>query len=115
MTWGLVNSYQLTDSDKYPTASTIIGNSYNLGQSLMAVMQHFKWTQFALLYSTNDAQHRCRYIKDDIENVVNQEESIYISFQRSLVLNTVDNIKVALNLVKSRARSKCLIINSEFH
>uniref|UniRef100_A0A914QLF6 Receptor ligand binding region domain-containing protein n=1 Tax=Panagrolaimus davidi TaxID=227884 RepID=A0A914QLF6_9BILA len=103
-TWGLVNSYLLSDAEKYPTISTIIGNSYNLGQSLIAVMRQFKWTQFAMIYSTTDSQHRCRYIKDDIEDVVTNDDEIYISYQRSLTITTLDNIKVALNTIKTRAR-----------
>uniref|UniRef100_A0AC35FQD1 Guanylate cyclase n=1 Tax=Panagrolaimus sp. PS1159 TaxID=55785 RepID=A0AC35FQD1_9BILA len=67
-------------------------------------MRQFKWTQFAMIYSTTDSQHRCRYIKDDIEDVVTNDDEIFISFQRSLAITTLDNIKVALNQVKTRAR-----------
>ena len=105
MTWGLVNSYDLTNSDDYPTISTIVGTSRALGQALIQVMQNFDWKQFAFLYATNDPRNRCSYVKDDIETVLNDESDIFISYQRAVPDVTLSNVKEILNTVSTKARS----------
>ncbi|KAE9547016.1 hypothetical protein FO519_009771, partial [Halicephalobus sp. NKZ332] len=47
MTWGLVNSYELTNDYKYPTLSTIAGTSRALGSAIVEVMKQYNWEQFA--------------------------------------------------------------------
>ena len=106
MTWGLVNSFDLTNSDKYPTLSTIVGTSRVLGRAIVAVMKEFGWEQFAFLYGTNDIRNRCTYIRTDIETVVNEDDNIFISFQRAIADTSLQNLKTILTAVASKARSK---------
>lgn len=106
MTWGLVNSFDLTNSDKYPTLSTIVGTSRVLGRAIVAVMKQFNWKQFAFLYGTNDIRNRCTYIKNDIETVISNEADIFISYQRAIANTGLQNLKTILTTVSSRARSK---------
>ena len=106
MTWGLVNSFELTNLEKYPTLSTIVGTSRALGQSIVEVMKNFNWKQFAFLYATNDPRNRCGYIKDDIEMVLNDEPDIFISYQRAIANTNLDNLKTILANISTRARSE---------
>ena len=106
MTWGLVNSYELTDIDKYPTLSTIVGTSRVLGQAIVEVMKNFNWKQFAFLYATNDPRNRCGYIKDDIETVLNDEPDIFINYQRAVANTNLDNLKTILTTISTKARSE---------
>ena len=109
MTWGLVNSYELTNADKYPTVSTIVGTSRVLGQAIVEVMKNFDWKQFAFLYATNDPRNRCSYIKEDIEAVLNDATDIFISYQRAIPDVTLESVKEILTTVSTRARSKGFI------
>ena len=108
MTWGLVNSFDLTNLDKYPTISTIVGTSRALGQATVAVMKEFGWKQFAFLYGTNDSRNRCTYIRTDMETVVNNEDEIFISYQRAIADTSLQNLKTVLTTVASKARSKLI-------
>ena len=106
MTWGLVNSYDLTDMTKYPTLSTIVGTSRALGQALVEVMNNFKWKQFAFLYATTDPRNRCTYIRDDIQKAVNDESNLFISYQRAIDNTSLDNLKAILTTISKKARSE---------
>ena len=106
MTWGLVNSYDLTNLDKYPTVSTVVGTSRALGQAIVQVMKEFGWKQFAFLYGTNDVRNRCTYIRADIETVINDESEIFISYQRAIADTSLTNLKTIMTTVSTRARSE---------
>uniref|UniRef100_A0AC34RLA2 Guanylate cyclase n=1 Tax=Panagrolaimus sp. JU765 TaxID=591449 RepID=A0AC34RLA2_9BILA len=41
MTWAFVNSYRITDQDKYPTVSTIVGTTRALSQAWVLVMKKY--------------------------------------------------------------------------
>ncbi|KAE9553861.1 hypothetical protein FO519_002949, partial [Halicephalobus sp. NKZ332] len=104
MTWGLANSYELTNYDKYPTVSTIVGTSRVLGRAIVKVMQQYNWKQFAFLYGTNDPRNRCGFIKTDVETVINNESDIFISYQRAISNTSLENLKTVLTAVSTRAR-----------
>uniref|UniRef100_A0A7E4V6B7 Guanylate cyclase n=1 Tax=Panagrellus redivivus TaxID=6233 RepID=A0A7E4V6B7_PANRE len=107
-TWGAVYTSDLSDKDQYPTTSTIIGTSNSVATALQMIMKQYGWTQFALLYTTEDTQQRCRYMKNDIETVTNSDSELSISYQRAVFNMTYDVAKSVLTTVKSRARGTVL-------
>lgn len=111
MTWGSVNSNDLTDQTKYPSVTTIVGTSRSLGLALMRVMKQYGWKQFAMLYATNLDQQRCTFIRNDIQDVVTADPDSNISFQRAISNTTLDSLKSVLKMVATKARSKSCFLN----
>ncbi|CAJ0577134.1 unnamed protein product, partial [Mesorhabditis spiculigera] len=108
--WGETTASTLGVQERFPTTSVLSPNSYMLGKAVQSLMEHYEWTEFALLYSTEGDADKCEYVQSDIQDAIGGSPKVFISYVGDLRgLETV-NFKATLSLLRFRARIFVLCI-----
>ncbi|EGT33836.1 CBN-GCY-3 protein [Caenorhabditis brenneri] len=103
--WGFVSESQLADTGRFPYVTSVQPTAQTLGLATAKILETFKFDRVALLSYTDD-QSYCQSVMDDVESVLNDQDSypVNIVWKGSLVYANSAATRATLNAVKSRAR-----------
>ncbi|CAD5218958.1 unnamed protein product [Bursaphelenchus okinawaensis] len=112
MYWGAGFSPQALNINDFPTLTSVSSGTLPIGNAVSALLKYFKWTEFALLYTTYEHLSFCNDLQSDIEaSIQSNDSSIYISY-RHVMTPTIEGYRSYLKQAKSIAR--IFVVCTEF-
>uniref|UniRef100_A0A158PBK2 ANF_receptor domain-containing protein n=1 Tax=Angiostrongylus cantonensis TaxID=6313 RepID=A0A158PBK2_ANGCA len=102
--WGFTTANELANAQRFPTVIIMTPNYFTLSLTLLSVMDHFGWTEFAFVYSASEDQERCPVYFSDLKRAVYLHEEYSLSFSTMFRTDSEENVKEALNDLRNRAR-----------
>ncbi|KAE9416626.1 hypothetical protein Angca_009707, partial [Angiostrongylus cantonensis] len=103
--WGFTTANELANAQRFPTVIIMTPNYFTLSLTLLSVMDHFGWTEFAFVYSASEDQERCPVYFSDLKRAVYLHEEYSLSFSTMFRTDSEENVKEALNDLRNRART----------
>uniref|UniRef100_A0A183GGP0 ANF_receptor domain-containing protein n=1 Tax=Heligmosomoides polygyrus TaxID=6339 RepID=A0A183GGP0_HELPZ len=90
---------------RFPTTAVLSVNSFSLGVAVKTILLSFDWNQFAFIFSTiGDKELTCSSVKNDMQSVINQYDSITLNYVGQLFQFTSEGIASIMETVSERAR-----------
>uniref|UniRef100_A0A1I7XIQ3 Guanylate cyclase n=1 Tax=Heterorhabditis bacteriophora TaxID=37862 RepID=A0A1I7XIQ3_HETBA len=102
--WGFTSANELANVPRFPTVIILTPNYFTLSLALLSVFSHFKWTEFAFIYSATEDPQRCPVFLTDIQKAVYDYPQFQLSFTAAIRNMTDDNIKLVLKEASGKAR-----------
>ncbi|KAK0415356.1 hypothetical protein QR680_011905 [Steinernema hermaphroditum] len=103
--WGLVASHQLADTGRYPTTVRLTADSAELAEAFISFMDEFEFDRFAFIYMLI-GQQKCKYIGDDLKEVIENTtlSDISMTYSHQLENSSVQMIRKTMEAAVKRAR-----------
>uniref|UniRef100_A0A1I7RUG3 Guanylate cyclase n=1 Tax=Bursaphelenchus xylophilus TaxID=6326 RepID=A0A1I7RUG3_BURXY len=110
--WGAGVSSQFLNVESFPSLMSVVTNTFPIGFAINALLGYFKWTEFALLYSTYEYLSFCNELQMDIEKAIQVSGSgAYISYRHYMKPNS-QNYRTYLR--KSKQLARIFVVCTEF-